>query len=210
MDAHGQDYAPRTVARLQRVSALRPKSLGELFQDLVDQRPSVAAHSLRVGAVAHDLAAALGWGTDDRKVALKGGWFHDVGKIDIPIEILEKPSQLSLEEELLVRRHPSTGAKLVRACTRGDEISERVAIVIEQHHERLDGKGYPCGLLGPQIDPVARLIAVVDAYFAMTEGRPYMPTLTSAAALAELQLNAGTQFDPMIVEQFMALYMAVL
>ncbi|SHG69028.1 PAS domain S-box-containing protein/diguanylate cyclase (GGDEF) domain-containing protein [Thermosyntropha lipolytica DSM 11003] len=123
---------------------------------------------------------------------------HDIGKVGVKEEILKKPAPLTEDEWREMRRHPEIGCRI--AQNTAELLS--VADYILAHHERWDGKGYPKGLKGEEIPLLARIIAVVDAYDAMTSDRPYRKALTHEEALEEIRRNAGTQFDPRIVEIF--------
>jgi HD-GYP domain-containing protein (c-di-GMP phosphodiesterase class II) len=121
---------------------------------------------------------------------------HDVGKLRVPRELLCKPGPLSESEERLMRNHPAWGAELVS----GVPGLQAVALVVRHHHERVDGGGYPSGLSGVRIPVASRIMAVCDAYGAMTEARPYREQRDTQAALAELRDLAGNQFDPAVVD----------
>jgi putative nucleotidyltransferase with HDIG domain len=121
---------------------------------------------------------------------------HDVGKLRVPRELLRKAAPLSDSEEVLMRNHPVWGAELVA----GVPGMQAVALIVRHHHERVDGSGYPAGLAGVRIPVASRIMAVCDAYGAMTEARPYSERRAPASALAELRDLAGTKFDPAVVE----------
>jgi HD-GYP domain-containing protein (c-di-GMP phosphodiesterase class II) len=124
------------------------------------------------------------------------GLLHDIGKIGIPDNVLNKPGQLTGEEWSLVRAHPALGASIL---AKAPMLSDIIPIVAA-HHERFDGRGYPGNAAGENIPLAARILAVADAYDAMTSNRPYRHAMSRQAALDELRSNAGTQFDPNIVE----------
>lgn len=121
---------------------------------------------------------------------------HDVGKLRVPRELLRKPAPLSEPEERLMRNHPVWGAELVS----GVPGLQAVALIVRHHHEWVDGSGYPSGLSGVRIPVASRIMAVCDAYGAMTEARPYREQREPHAALAELRELAGDQFDPAVVD----------
>ncbi len=126
---------------------------------------------------------------------------HDIGKIGIPGNILEKSGKLTSEEFKIMQEHPTFGAKILREV----DFLKEVAQIVEQHHERIDGTGYPLGLSGEEIKLEARIIAVVDAYDAMVSDRPYRKAFEQKKALQELERFCGTQFDSQIVEVFIQL-----
>jgi HD-GYP domain-containing protein (c-di-GMP phosphodiesterase class II) len=121
---------------------------------------------------------------------------HDVGKLRVPREVLRKPARLSESERRLMRNHPVWGAELVS----GVPGLQAVALIVRHHHERVDGSGYPAGLSGVRIPVASRIMAVCDAYGAMTEARPYRAERLPHEALEELRHQAGSQFDPAVVE----------
>ena len=125
---------------------------------------------------------------------------HDVGKIGVPHTILRKPGRLTDAEFAIVKQHVVLGEVLIREIPSLEEV--RSAVV--SHHERWDGGGYPHGLRGESIPLLGRIIAVADAYSAMTSDRPYRKSLSPEEAVAELRQCAGTQFDPQLVELFVA------
>lgn len=125
---------------------------------------------------------------------------HDVGKFAIPDAILGKPGALTDDEWELVRRHPVVGQRILAAAPALVHLAE----IVRATHERFDGRGYPDGLVGAEIPLVARVVAVCDAFDAMTANRPYRPALSAEDALAELRRCAGTQFDPAVVAAFLA------
>jgi HD-GYP domain-containing protein (c-di-GMP phosphodiesterase class II) len=127
-----------------------------------------------------------------------GALLHDVGKMRVPDGVLCKPGPLSPSERELVNRHPVWGAELIEQVPG----LEPVATIVRFHHERWDGEGYPDGLMHDRIPVASRIVAVCDAYQAMTSARPYRQALPPAAAAYELRAGAGTQFDPALVDCF--------
>ena len=124
--------------------------------------------------------------------------FHDLGKVDIPDEILFKKGPFTEEESQQMRQHSEIGQRIAQAMPNLDPIANWILL----HHERWDGKGYPRGLQGEQIPLACRILAIADAYDAMTSDRPYRKAMSSGEAMAELRRCSGTQFDPDLVEQF--------
>jgi diguanylate cyclase (GGDEF)-like protein len=127
---------------------------------------------------------------------------HDLGKIAVPEEILDKPATLSDAEWQAIGEHPRIGQVILEQAS---SLREAIPVVLH-HHEHFNGAGYPHGLRGNEIPLGARIVAVADAYHAMVHDRPYSPALTHQQALAELSRNAGTQFDPQVVEVFCTIY----
>ena len=168
--------------------------------EAVDLRFSGSArHSETVGRYAETIARELGlpaWRISRIRLA---GILHDIGKAGVPNSILHKPSKLTVEEYEIVKRHPALGAQMIEHISLSD-VREWVAM----HHERPDGLGYPFGLHAGQIPLEARIVAVADAYEAMTSDRPYRDAIGYDAALAELRHGSSTQFDALVVEAFIA------
>ena len=123
---------------------------------------------------------------------------HDIGKIMVSQEILNKPGRLTMDEYEIIKQHPETGYQILKSV---DEYAS-LALDVLYHHERIDGKGYPEGLKGEEIPLVARIIAVADAYEAMTATRPYHVPKTKVEAIEELLKCSGSQFDAEIVRVF--------
>jgi len=127
---------------------------------------------------------------------------HDIGKVGIPDDILRRPGPLNNSEWALIQRHPDVGADIVIMVSNLSQVAE----LIRTHHERFDGKGYPRSLRGSQIPLGGRILAVADAYTAMTDGRVYRAPVSHADAIAELKRCAGTHFDPRVVDAFISLF----
>ena len=154
--------------------------------------PREEAHSKRVGAICEQIGQSYqlsAYGINELRTA---GELHDIGKIAVDEQILNKKGKLSESELAQIRRHPETGYRLLSTDSEFNNIAE----YIFAHHERWDGTGYPKGLKGEAINWQARVIALADAYDAMTSGRPYRAALNKEQAVAEIKRNAGTQFDP--------------
>jgi diguanylate cyclase (GGDEF)-like protein len=167
--------------------------------EVIDIRDSgTAAHSETVGRYAGAIARELGLSADLVERVRFGGIVHDVGKIGIPDSVLRKPGRLDDADWAEMRRHPEIGARVLRGANL-DDIGEWVLA----HHERPDGRGYPHGLSGNSIPLEARILAVADAYEAMTSDRVYRPALTPDVAREELVRCAGTQFDERVVDAFL-------
>ncbi len=154
------------------------------------------SHSARMADLCLDIGRELGLGQVQLNALELAAHIHDVGKIGTPDYVLSKPGKLSEDEWVDILKHPGMGADFLSGI---DELSE-VASAVRHHHEHMDGTGYPDGLKGEAIPILARVLAVADAYEAMTSERPYRPAISSEEALSELQANAGTQFDPVVVD----------
>lgn len=156
-------------------------------------------HSEQVTEHALAVADRLGVDEEGRRALRLAGLLHDVGKIGVPDNILRKPGRLTAEEEAIVRRHSELGATIIVSLPD----VERVRAAVISHHERWDGEGFPQGLAGEDIPLFGRILAVADAYCAMTTDRPYRSAYSTSEALAELRAQSGAQFDPAIVEVFL-------
>jgi diguanylate cyclase (GGDEF)-like protein/putative nucleotidyltransferase with HDIG domain len=178
-DAHEAVPVKRDSARANLLDVLRTKDGDTL------------THSARVAALAVDTGRLLGLDAARLDVLRVAGQLHDIGKLALPDAVLNKPGPLDADEMQLVRTHPVLGAELVRAW--GEPLAARFVL---EHHERLDGGGYPAGLAGDQITLEGRILHAVDAFTAMTCDRPYRAASTLEDAIAELRRMSGTQFDP--------------
>jgi putative nucleotidyltransferase with HDIG domain len=153
--------------------------------------PYTAGHQRRVAELAGAIGAELSWDEGQIETLRTAALLHDIGKIIVPAEILSKPGRLSETEMQLIRQHAAAGADTVASIDFEADIAE----MIRQHHERLDGSGYPAGLRGDEILPEARVLAVADTVEAMISHRPYRPALPIEDALAEIEGGAGVRYD---------------
>jgi two-component system cell cycle response regulator len=155
-------------------------------------------HVERVSKLSARTAEALGAGEHDVRQIRLAAKLHDVGKTAIPSAILDKTGPLDAHEWTLMRRHSVIGEQIVLSSA----VVASSAPIIRSSHERVDGRGYPDGLAGAEIPLAARIIAVCDAFDAMTSHRPYRMAISEEAAIAELRANAGSQFDRRVVDTF--------
>jgi putative nucleotidyltransferase with HDIG domain len=160
-----------------------------------------AGHSAAVARYASDIAERLGLPPDKQQLAHLAGLVHDIGKIGLPAGLLEKVGPLTLDERRQMEGHPAIGERILRNV----EGYEEIADVVRHHHERMDGGGYPDGLSADEIPVLARVLAVADAYDAMTSDRPYRDAMSSEVARLRLAQGVGTQFDTAVVAAFEAI-----
>ncbi len=165
------------------------QSLGEL------RDPYTHGHERRVGEIAAAIGQEMGLDANAVQGLRVAGYIHDLGKIGVPSEILAKPGRLASTEMALIRQHPAQGYEILKAL----DFPWPVAQVTLQHHERLDGSGYPAGLKGDEIALEARIVAVADTVEAMSSHRPYRPALGLDAALREVESRAGSHYDATVV-----------
>lgn len=164
--------------------------------------PFTAGHQRRVAEIARAIAQELGWDKHKIEGLYLAGVVHDVGKIYIPAEILSKPGKLSDTEFNLIRLHPQAGYNILK----GIDFPWPIAQFILQHHERVNGSGYPQGLNGDEILPEARLLMIADVIEAIASHRPYRPALGIDVALREIEENRGILFDPQIADAALRLF----
>ena len=173
----------------------------ELLADLIDQRDVYTyQHSQRVAQYAGEMAQRMEIEEDQLELIVQAARIHDLGKIGVDNAVLLKPGRLSEKEWESIRRHPEAGADAAGRL----RLYQKGADLVRYHHEHFDGTGYPGGLAGQRIPLGARIIAVADAFDAMTSDRPYRKALTVEQAVAELRRCRGTQFDPAAVDAMTA------
>jgi putative nucleotidyltransferase with HDIG domain len=197
-------YCPdleRMLAEAPDPSAAEPRiaDLIGLAEELDVRDSGVGGHSHAVGDYAELIARELGFSAEHVERIRLAGVLHDIGKTGVSDRLMSKPGPLDPDEWRSIRTHPEIGARLLAH----PELEDLGAWVLA-HHERPDGKGYPHGLEGDDIPMEARILAVADAYEAMTSERPYRSSLADGAAANELRAGAGTQFDTQVVTVLLA------
>jgi putative two-component system response regulator len=196
-----QEHLERQVQeQAQRIQELFLQGVQMLARALEAKDAYTRGHSIRVSQYAVATAARLGFaGTELAHIRL-GGELHDIGKIGTREAVLHKPGSLTPEEFRQITEHPALGERMLSPLAHE---SPEVLRIVRSHHERLDGAGFPDGLKGENIPIEARIVAVADAFDAMTTRRPYREAKTPADAMRELRRVAGTQLDPEPVEAFL-------
>ena len=210
------DYLTKPINREELVSVIRSRidryhqvqtariqqayqaSLTALANAIEVRNPDSKSHVEHVTEIAQVLAKRLGW-RERRLVDLRfGAILHDIGKIHIPASILGKPGPLDQVESAEVRRHPITGAEMIK----GVPLLGGAGLIVRHHHERWDGNGYPDGLFGKSIPEGARILAVADAFIVMITPQPYRTAKPPQEAYREILALSGKNYDPRVVEAF--------
>lgn len=178
--------------------SMRSNTIKTIMRTLHEKNPREAAHSTRVGELCRALSEAAGYSSIDANMINTIGFLHDIGKIAIEEEVLNKKEKLTEAELESIRHHPEIGYRILISSYGASDISEAVLA----HHEKWDGTGYPKGLEGENIPNISRIIAIADSYDAMTSERPYKTPMTTQEAVEEIIKNAGKQFDPELSRLF--------
>ena len=192
-------FAANTYSRIHlaaKLEAQYTETIEALVSALEARDPYTQAHAGRIRDWSIALSVAMQVPIEQRRAIRLGAVLHDVGKIGVADSILLKPGPLTEEEWAAMRTHPEIGESMLR----GIDFLAPALPIVRHHHERWDGNGYPDGLVGSEIPVGARIVAVCDAFDAMTSDRPYRPAMSIDAACDELTRNAGTQFDPTCVD----------
>jgi diguanylate cyclase (GGDEF)-like protein len=184
----------------QRADSARSQTRGVLLRVLHEREPELDHHLDGVAHLAATLGRALKLEAEDIDVLVRAAELHDIGKVAIPDEILHKSGRLTDAEWALMRKHAVIGERVLSAAP----AMSQVARLVRSTHEHWDGSGYPDGLAGEEIPLGSRIILICDAYNAMTEGRPYKESIGPRRAIEALRDGAGTQFDPKLVDLFVA------
>lgn len=160
-------------------------------------------HCSRIRDYSIELWKRMRPGREGVAILSMGSYFHDIGKLAIPLEILNKTGKLTDDEWKVIQMHTTLGAEMM--SNHAIERIRKAAFIVEEHHERYDGKGYPYGLVGSQISIEASIVSVVDAFDAMTTKRVYRKAMTTEEAIQEMKDGKGTQFHPEVVDEFLAM-----
>jgi HD-GYP domain-containing protein (c-di-GMP phosphodiesterase class II) len=188
--------ASELVLANQRLRASSLSFASALVSALDARDAYTAGHSGSVAKHARDVAIVLGLKDELCDVAYQAGLVHDIGKLSLPPGLLEKPGSLTADERIVMETHSAAGSEILIRI----EGFEEIATYVRHHHERIDGLGYPDQLAGRDIPLISRILAVADAYDAMTSNRPYRDAMPSGEALRRLTTGSGTQFDPDVVD----------
>ncbi len=193
--------AEMSRAKMMEAKNVRNSTIASLVKLLGEKSYETEAHAWRMQALAVRFGSELSLTDNQLEDLILTVTLHDIGKLAIPEHILEKPGNLTPEEKAILKEHSTRGYRIVLSS---NELAHTAPAILS-HHERWDGTGYPRGLKGKEIPLLSRLIAIVDSYDVMTNGRPYKKAMTKQEALQELRYNAGKQFDPDLVDIFLRL-----
>ncbi|MCA0984228.1 HD-GYP domain-containing protein [Halobacillus yeomjeoni] len=175
----------------------------------VEEKDGYTAHHCeRIKNLSMKIGDAIGLSTDEKYTLNLAAFLHDIGKVKVPDDILNKPGKLTDEEYEIMKKHTTWGRETLEQTNRLDLI--KAGKVVEQHHERYDGRGYPNGLKGNEISIQAQIITVVDAFDAMTSDRVYRKAMSVDEAFQELERHKGTMFHPDIVDAFFSIQTEVI
>ena len=202
MDVTAQVEAESRLA--DQTVALHDALIGvidSLSNALESRDPYTAGHQRRVAAISCAIAQRLGWDEHRIQGLDLAARIHDIGKISVPSELLSRPGKLTPPEFALIKYHASAGADILKDV----EFPWSVREVVAQHHERMDGSGYPAGLRGEEICEEARIVAVADVFEAISADRPYRAGRGIDVATEELRRNAGTHYDQRVVDALLAI-----
>jgi response regulator RpfG family c-di-GMP phosphodiesterase len=200
--AYRESLEDRVAAQARRLEELFLASVQSLAEALELKDPYTRGHSVRVSRYSSIIARHVGLGGEPLRQIELGGHVHDIGKIGVREEVLNKPDRLTPDEYQHIMMHPILGWRILSPLL-GD--APTALNVVRSHHERFDGRGVPDGLRGDEIPIEARIVAAADALDAMTSGRPYRAAgMTLDGALEEIQRHSGTQFDPLVVRALLA------
>ncbi len=206
--ALGQDITRRKTAEkelsrsLERLKALLDSTLRAMGAMVEARDPYTAGHNRRVAQLSVAIARELGLSEEQIEGIHKAGLGHDIGKISVPAEILMKPTRLSDAEYAILRTHPRVSYDILKEI----EFTHPVATIVLQHHERINGSGYPLGIIGQETLLEARIMAVADVVEAMSSHRPYRPALGIEKALEEINTQRGILYDPDVVNACSSLF----
>jgi len=187
---------------LDKLKRITEETITALATTVEIKDPYTAGHQKRVAKLASEIAGQMGLSVEDVDGVRISGLLHDIGKIAIPAEILSKPGKITVDEYNLIKTHPEIGYQILK----GIEFSWPVANTVLQHHERMDGSGYPRGASGESIDIGARILGVADVVEAMSSHRPYRPAFGIDKALDEIIVNASKLYDERVVGACVTLF----
>jgi HD-GYP domain-containing protein (c-di-GMP phosphodiesterase class II) len=186
----------RAIAQSLKMAEAFSSMVGAIALAIEKRDPYTAGHQRQVAAIAVEIGRVMHLSEEQLFGLHLGATIHDIGKIAIPAEILSRPGTMSAPEFMIIHCHSEVGHEILS----GIEFPWPITNMVWQHHERMDGSGYPLGLKGETICLEARILAVADVFDAITSHRPYRPALSTETALTELRKGRGTSFDAAVVD----------
>jgi len=196
---HSEEKQKGMLNKLQRTMDGAIRAMATIVET---KDPYTSGHQEQVAQIASAIASKMGLSEEKVKGVWVAAFIHDIGKIYVPSEILSKPGRFTDAEFNMIKAHPEIGSRILKNI----EFSWPVAEIVLQHHERMDGSGYPQGLTGDNILLEARILSVADVVDAMSSHRPYRPALGIKAALAEISSQKSKYFDPKVVKTCLNIY----
>jgi putative nucleotidyltransferase with HDIG domain len=190
------------IRGLAQLEQAMERTVATLSGAMSTRDPYTAGHERRVAELAVAIGSGMGLGDEPLRMLRLAATVHDIGKIAVPAEILSKPTKLSEAEFAIIKRHSEAGVELLQPA----ELPDEVLTAVLQHHERLDGSGYPAGLADDDVSPFARILAVADVAEAMSSHRPYRPALGVEPALQEIERGRGTTYDERVCDLCLSLF----
>lgn len=201
LDGYRRNLQQRLDEKTREVELVTIQAITTVANTIDAKDDYTKGHSIRVAYYSENLARQIGWSEEDVQNIHYIALLHDIGKIGVPDSVLNKPFKLTDVEFELIKNHTVMGAEILKDI----KMFPNVSLGAKYHHERFDGRGYPCGLKGEEIPMVARIIGIVDSYDAMTSNRVYRKRLQNEIVMQELIKGKGTQFDPFLVDKFIEL-----
>jgi len=198
-----QQLEQRVQEQARRIEELSLERLQALVHCLEEKDPYTRGHSVRVTNYSVAIGGRLPLGPDASDMIALGAELHDIGKIGVSEAVLHKAGKLTEAEYRHIMEHPGIGARILEPLMRDAPVA---LAIVRSHHERLDGRGFPDGLKGDRIPLEVRIVTVADSFDAMTSVRPYRPPLSVHKAIRELEEGKGVQFDPRVVDAFLAAF----
>src|SRR6266516_3192495 len=198
-----QQLEQRVQEQARRIEELSLERLQALVHCLEEKDPYTRGHSVRVTNYSVAIGGRLPLGPDASDMIALGAELHDIGKIGVSEAVLHKAGKLTEAEYRHIMEHPGIGARILEPLMRDAPVA---LAIVRSHHERLDGRGFPDGLKGDRIPLEVRIVTVADSFDAMTSVRPYRPPLSVQKAIRELEEGKGVQFDPRVVDAFLAAF----
>jgi len=196
-----QHLEQKVTEQSQKIRSSYLNAIAALAYALEAKDWYTSGHSQRVAEISANIASAMGISQSGVEKIRIAGLIHDIGKIGVRESVLNKPSQLTMDEYQHIRSHSTIGERILSPIVEDRE----TLLMVRHHHEHYDGTGYPDGLVGEQIPIGARILAVADAYDAMTSIRPYRDAMSIETACNEIERNRGTHFDTTVVDVFLAI-----